>query len=201
MKELDEILGITSSEDEAAAPDSDESFQASEGEEEKEDELTEENESTEEEDETDVDFSDNSNSSVDELIASAIKRKKKSSRISYDSDESDYQPSNRRRRAATKQVSYKESSDETEVDEILLIDGQQVETEQAVYSPADPVDQMNEQPPPGSPQTHHQPSHQGLDSSPMQAAGEPAERGLPDNDVDKMKEDDMNRNEETSSKD
>lgn len=85
---------------------SDESFQATdmEADEDDEDEMTEEASP----DETDT--------SIDELVNNSIckpkKRKHKRRRSNYDSDDSDYIPSSRGRRATSNKISYKESTDE-----------------------------------------------------------------------------------------
>lgn len=82
---------------------SDESFQASS--------ATEAED--EEDDLTDVETEFDSDASIDELVSSKYpkSKKKRARRSSYDSEDSEYQPT-RTRRAASKRVSYLESSDE-----------------------------------------------------------------------------------------
>lgn len=92
---------------------SDESFQAS---------SADEAEAEEDDDDlTEADSYNESDTSIDELVSAVSpwnkKRKKKAKRSNYYSDDSDYEPAPRGRRAAAKaQVSYKESTDEEDVE-------------------------------------------------------------------------------------
>lgn len=104
---------------------SDESFQASSDTEPEDDDDDDVDDDDEDEETTEVESCDESESSVDELVAIKYTKKVKNKistrrrRNSYSSDESDYQPSRGRRRAAAAQVSYKESTDEE--DEIAAV--------------------------------------------------------------------------------